>query len=304
MDVFKELTPAQIKVILEPNKSRIKDLLRLTFMDLLLKGVIAVRETEQITYKSKEVYRGKNFDVYRPKPHEILFISPFEESPDLTLTLYEMAGLVKNEIKSTENFRWDYLIEPELRKYFKPQSNIWLFRLFTGFKLNESGKILQADLGKFIVDYSTRIKGKRIEPEDVRELYKITGTNFLLIDGFDSFYLKNIFDEIEEEEKQKCKKNKVFTYDDTVIFYDSDENHKTFDFPSIPVLGGLILYQVLEQFEDVAESVSETFSSSFGSYDSTTSGWFGGDSGCGSDSSSGGDSGCSGCSGCGGCGGD
>src|SRR3954468_16770925 len=84
--ILSKLTPAETLLIRQGEGSPVKDLLKYTFMDLLLKQVLEIRNLERqpnsrdpvMTYKY--VYAGPNFNRYTCLPHELIYVSVFHKS--------------------------------------------------------------------------------------------------------------------------------------------------------------------------------------------------------------------------------
>lgn len=300
MEVLKKLSPAQTKVILAPNSSKISELLRLTFIDLVLKRVIVIREAKN-SDGTLEILRGEKFDTCTLKYHDRIFTEIFNDTPELCITIDELMKLVRREIGGSKKYKWRCLIEPELSKYFHPKP---LFGVFgSRIKLNDEGLALKNDIEKYLNRATPRVRKKSPKISEAKDIYESLGSNFLLINGYESKYLKNFFHKVRKEESKKKKMSEsADTNSHGVCVSDPGGNSI-----STPILDGIILYEILEIFESFDSIVSSNFETSFGGFDDSKPGWFEGgfdwsaDSLFGSDS--GGDSGCSGCSGCGGCGG-
>src|SRR5688572_14252843 len=77
------LTPAETMMIVHETGAARKELLKVTFMDLLLKQVL--RSVEEVSKASRHdpertltyITRGKNFEQYKPLDHEGVFLSGF-----------------------------------------------------------------------------------------------------------------------------------------------------------------------------------------------------------------------------------
>ena len=302
MDILKKLSPAEIKVILEPNKVKVTELLKLTFLDLLMKQVIKLDLVEETVRTSKQVSRAAKYENYVPAKHEELFTDAFKEAHDLVLTVYETMRMVKSEITSSRDFKWAYLIEPRLTEYFKSRPRPTFLEVFTRLRLNETGKSLQGELESFFNGFEKKVQDKSLTIDEAKSLYNTIGSNFILIEGFDSSFMKEMFEEVREEKKNIERTSDYIPIDGTTISSNDGKEERSFDIPAIPILGGVIVFEMLEHIESIAESVSDSFSSSFDSFDNSNpfsgdgdGGFFSGD-GSGS-GDFGGDSGCSGCGG-------
>lgn len=91
---FYHFTPALTQLILDQGKSSLGDLLKLTCSDLVLKQVLRIeygelKETRNKNQKTIILLKGKNFDTYTYKPHEILCYSPSLGQSNLKVNCYD-----------------------------------------------------------------------------------------------------------------------------------------------------------------------------------------------------------------------
>src|SRR5688500_11913344 len=106
--ILSKLTPAETLIVWKGNQTPLKDLLKYTAMDLLLKQVLVIEEVQRQSHKRnpvrvyKYIGRGKNFKGYACPGHELVFISAYQKSPALRILFnnfvrmgYENAGSEK-----------------------------------------------------------------------------------------------------------------------------------------------------------------------------------------------------------------
>lgn len=100
-------TPAQVILLLKGKRASLKDLLKGTFMDLLLRQVITTEE--EVVGKKRRLFvmAGKSFSSYRYHQHDLVFLQPFFENRKIRLSFgdlvrggYERAGGAKKFIRS------------------------------------------------------------------------------------------------------------------------------------------------------------------------------------------------------------
>ena len=84
-------TPAENLMLASGPNVQLKELLKGTFLDLLIKGVLTVTEVEKyiasrnMTFVYRYVSQGPGFKVYRPHEHEVLFINALKNHKDPVL---------------------------------------------------------------------------------------------------------------------------------------------------------------------------------------------------------------------------
>jgi hypothetical protein len=82
-----KLTPAETLLITQGEDTTLKDALRYTMMDLLLKRVLTITDVERESphsgniVTSKYIVAGENFKQYPALAHELVFLIPFRENP-------------------------------------------------------------------------------------------------------------------------------------------------------------------------------------------------------------------------------
>jgi hypothetical protein len=280
MTLLSKFTPAETKLILESGKATFKDLMKLTFMDLLLKKVIKIVEEEKELHISDGsrtytyIEAGKNFHKYKPKPHETVFTKPFNTEEEMQYLLqhfikvgYENSGKsrrYKRKIKETNN----------LHSYW---SDSFFESLFGLTRLNDHGERTKHEISKYLDEIDAQINDwLENDQEKALEVLLAIGGNIFLLKNLKFELLKNIDKELLTLKKTEADDDTDdddywFLYAD---FYD-DDDFFGLDFDDD--------FSFQTYFDDTLDS----FDTQFDAFDSSSS--F--------------DSGCSSCSGCGGCGG-
>jgi hypothetical protein len=258
--------------------------------------------------KYHQISTGSNFKSFKLKKHEELFTKGFAQDSEMVLSLFEVKKLIQAEFKNPKDLKWNYFVKPNLSDYFK-QLPTGLIRRFVKIRLNASGESLKEELTDVFSDLEEQFSGE-LSKQKISAIYSLIGTNVILVKGYDSKELTELF---EADKRKKRQYDPVpYPIDSTIYYSDSGETTTESDVPTFPVFDPNIIHDILDSIEGAAESISETFSSTFDSSNGDSSSWsgdgsgggfFGGGffSGDGGWGDSGGDSGCS--SGCGGCGG-
>lgn len=186
MDILATTSSVETHLVLETSRSSLKDLLRLTLLDLLLKRVLELRIVDiqhhpnDPVIKDYYVIAGANFNGYRYKAHERVLLQTFIRNSSSKLLLRHLINKGLKTAKDEKTFIFRYIRKsPLLRKKFKGSI---LYSLFGVTRLNEEGKELQEHL-------FTEIRGLEVElpklllqdPQKALEtLLAIKGNLFLL----------------------------------------------------------------------------------------------------------------------------
>lgn len=256
-----KFTPAETWVILHGKDVLLRDLLKFTLLDLLLKQVLVTEEVQRQP-SSKDpvmVYKylraGKNFAAYKSKAHEDVFLSVFKKNPATSVLFRNMVKIGFEKSSSTRRYLYRVITSEDAKDNFK-------FHFFAamvgGVRYSDKGKEVRVELQKEVKELeSTLPKWMTTDKKRALEMLTQIGGNVFLLKGLDFEMARLIQDELLKEMTQQQ--------------------------PTTAWGGG-------------CWSTFDTFDSSFNSSCSSDSGgWdWGGDSGC---SGCSGDSGCSGCGG-------
>jgi hypothetical protein len=260
MKHLSQLTPAETLIILHGEKAALSELLKFTFMDLLLKQVLVTKEIEkQANPKDpitsyKYVFTGNNFPAYQASPHENVLLSVYKKSSDTGVLFKNLVKIAYQNARYQGWYQVQVISNSNIKDLF---SRNYFERWFGGFSYTQKGsqvkKEIQAEVAMIesaIGNAITTDKNKRLD------LLKSIGGNIFLLKGLEF----SLAQEIDEEILKEKSKNT------------SDQGCSTFS-----------------SWTDYGY-YSASFDS--GCSSDNNSGSDGSDSG--------GDSGCSGCSGCGG----
>ncbi len=266
MKILSKITPAETMLIMDCTSVELRDLIKFTFMDLLRKKVIEVKEISEESQEknttlqsNKYVVAGKNFSTYKPKNHETHYLSPFTKSASIQILFKHFVKMVYQ----FSNGSWSYskLIRTNqgISNYFVQG---FFLKLFRTHKLTDTGARLKNDLSKYLKDVDKKI-------EHLLDNDKEKGLELLVSLGGNIFLLKNIdFKLLQNIDKEFAEQLKIGETDTDDL--DSD------------------WYLDFDYFEDayLLDSYFETSEDTYGSFDSDFE-----DSESSSD-----DSGCSSCS--------
>lgn len=262
MTHLSELTPAEVYILTKENITH-RELLKITFIDLLLKQVIKIFEVQRQPHIRHEIrtYQyiaiGQNFKNYQSKNHEKFFLSIFDKDEEIEMLFRSLVKVGYQKSRTLSNFKNELIKTPTLKKCFS--QNIFQ-RIFYGYSITEYGKHLKQKVEKEIQNLNSELSSiNNIENQKAIELIKIIGGNIFLLEKIDYELLNQINSDLATEMNRK----------------ETNTN-------------GSGCSGCGWSFDNYSSSFDSGCSS-----DSGCGGNSGGNSGCGS--------GCSGCGGCGGC---
>lgn len=213
MKLLSKITPAETILIRDGAAAQLKDLMKYTFMDLVLKKVIEIKEINKKSHPRDNhvsiytyVVSGKNFSRYRPKNHELPFLSPFIKSQSIKI-------LFKHFIKmayDASNGSWEYQKKTrsnlEINQYFK---ETFISNLFRIIKLTDKGIHLRNKISNYLKQIDRTINNLlKNDNKKGLELLLSLGGNIFLLKKFDFKLLKKI-------DKELLKHQRVMHSDDS-----------------------------------------------------------------------------------------
>ena len=268
MKILSKITPAETMLIKDCTSVQLKDLMKYTFMDLLLKKVIEIKEISRKSHPRDKYSRtytyvvsSKNFNKYKPKNHELIYLSPFTKSPSIQILFKNFIKMAYDSSNGSWNYKKTTRSNREINPYFKDTFFLNLFRLN---KLTDDGIKLKKEISNYLIDIDKNINHLLLnDKKKGLELLLSIGGNVFLLNNLDFQLLKTI-------DKELLNQQKVL-YNDT---YDSDSDWWLY----------IDFFEGGYEFDSYFDSFDETLNSFDSEFD---------ESGCSSD-----DSGCSSCSGC------
>ena len=102
MKILSQITPAETMLVKDCSSVQFKDLMKFTFMDLLLKKVIEIKEINKKSHPRDKYIRtytyvvsGKNFNKYKPKNHELILVTDVLRALYLQTMVYNCQSMFK-----------------------------------------------------------------------------------------------------------------------------------------------------------------------------------------------------------------
>lgn len=207
MELLSKLTPAETFMLLKPTDSRLSDLMKFTFMDLLARQVLQMPNFDkkpvqgEATLGFAYVIIGRNFKREVPKLHEMIFLFPFYKKQNAKVRFRHLMQMAFSRAKNEEKFKLKFILDsPDM----KPLITIGFWqKLFGSFALTEEGKKRQAEIVRYFnqLDKDLPLLMKNNKEEADKYLNEIKG-NVILLNAFKFELLHVIGKEITELEKQ------------------------------------------------------------------------------------------------------
>ncbi|MEQ9287193.1 MAG: hypothetical protein RIG77_09810 [Cyclobacteriaceae bacterium] len=204
MEILEKLTPAETYLLKDNTNSTFKELLKLTLADLCLKKVLKIEDKEIQSHPSnpirilKYVLTGKNYENYKPKAHELAFLSPFQKNPEIEILFNHIIRMAYENARSRKRYVYkSLLLSPELTEQFHKD---FFTRLMGDIALNNIGKNTKAKVDQELTKLESEFP--RIIQNDKKnalEILKKIGGNVFLLSGLNFDLLKEIDEELAKE---------------------------------------------------------------------------------------------------------
>lgn len=203
-----KFTPAELLFLLKKEKRRyLKELLKVTFLDLLLKKILVITEVEKEIKETTQVYRyvedGTKFYGYRPLDHECIFLDTFRKNNDIRVLFQSMVKIGYQNTKSPHHYKSVIIEHLKYNGYVKQnmlQQALGLYSL-TDEGLDIQHKV-QTEISQLEKQLPSLIKAT---DEKAMEILKVINGNVFLIDtvGVDLLeHINKAFLATTKEDKQ------------------------------------------------------------------------------------------------------
>ena len=268
MTLFSELTPAETMLIIDSDTASLKNLMKHTLMDLVLKKIITIKDElkkahprDRNVRKYTYILAGQNLSAYKPKKHELSFLGPFLKRSNYKILFPSYIKLVYQSVNRDSLYKKLIRSNPTSLPYFK--TNVF-YNILGWSKLSPKGYKTKADMLSFLKPIDQNLDHIfNHQPEKALEILLQIGGNIFLLKNF-KFGLLNKIDQELIKHQKTISKGIDTSFDNSWAYIEFFEYDSLFD------------------------GYFDSFESTFDAYDSSCSSH---------------DSGCSSCSGCGGCGG-
>lgn len=165
------LTPAEIILLLNGGKASPNDLLKSTFIDLLLKKVLAsetiIKKTgkKPIEKQVVNITSGEHLKVYSSLPHENVFLKAFNRKAERKITLNNMVKIAYKNGISKKHYLKLITESTRIRTGFNKS---FLYKLYGKIPLNETGLVWKKEIENEIEVLNKEISSL-VENDQIKE---------------------------------------------------------------------------------------------------------------------------------------
>lgn len=123
MRYLSELTPAEVYILTKDNITH-RELLKITFIDLLFKQVLRTFEVKRQPHIRQEIrtYQyigiGQNFKNYQSKNHEKFFLSTFEKDSEIEMLFRNLVKVGYQKSRTLSDFKNELIKTTTLKNVF------------------------------------------------------------------------------------------------------------------------------------------------------------------------------------------
>ena len=203
MKYLTKLTPAETLIVLTGDKTPLSELLKYTFMDLLLKQVLSIKEVQDQAGERdpvriiKYVREGEKFNQHHDRLHESVILSVFQKTPDVSILFRNLVKIAYQNARHKRHYYPQLIENSNLREAFT--SNIFE-KLFCKFSYTQRGKQMKTEIETEISELEKSISSV-MATDKARgvELLRSIGGNMFLLKGLEFDIAKEIDHELTEE---------------------------------------------------------------------------------------------------------
>jgi len=195
MTHLSKFTPAELFFLLRhPKRRYLKELLKVTFLDLLLKQILIITEVEKELKRTIQVYRyvedGAKFYGYRSLDHETVFLDTFRKNSDIRIIFKSMVKIGYQNAKSLYHYKAVILEQLKYNGYVKQNMVQQIFGLYS---LTDQGSDIQSKVRTEISQLEKQLPDLiRATDEKAMEILKAINGNIYLIDTIGVDLLEHI----------------------------------------------------------------------------------------------------------------
>jgi hypothetical protein len=202
-DLLSQLRPAETLLLVHGRSVMLKDFLKVTLMDLLLKQVLTTLEVtrpgsstepaQPLTY----VTVGKNFKGYSGEEFEEIFLSPFYKSPDGQVLFQNLIRIGHEHARNARHFMIMLLKSKSIRHYF---SRGLMERVYGGFSMSQQGAQVSERLKHEVAEMENKLPFLlEHDPDRAMQVMKTIGGNIFVLKNIPIPRMKDIETYVSEE---------------------------------------------------------------------------------------------------------
>jgi hypothetical protein len=230
MKSLSDLTPAETLLLTEGKRVPLKDLLKVTLMDLLLKQILKTVEVpngsnEATSVSNTYVVSGNNFSFSKSLSHERVFLSPFLKDKQVEILF---SNLVKISYQKAGP-------EKAYNKLIRDSAGLTgcftsgLSKLFNPFELNDYGRKIATELrGQLNQLSDTLPQLMENNPDKALEVLKHIKGNVFLVKGIDFKRMSEIENAVMSE-IYSVQSSSNSTFADPMTWLALDMSSRNFD---------------------------------------------------------------------------
>lgn len=230
MTTLSQFSPAETLILLQGKRTQLKDLLKVTLMDLLLKQVLQTLEIENSggSFKTTNTYviAGQHFNRHKYLPHEKVFLSPYLHTPGNQILFSNLVKIGYENTAYARNFIRLVFQNGTTRSCFAEG----LARIFKGkFSLTAFGEktvmAIKSELGEL---ENTLPDLMHSDPDKALTVLKQIRGNVFLVKGIDFKLMSQIENQVMSE-VHGARSSSNAGFGDPIMWMALDANARTFD---------------------------------------------------------------------------
>jgi hypothetical protein len=136
--ILQLITPAELQLMKDRKAMTLRETLRLTMLDLILRQILQV-EKEGDESPTAVVTEGPKFKSYRPLPHEAVFTDQYKSMPGNRLLMINLTKTALQKAKSLAYYQELIYTSPRMKGWIKRS---FFQRIFGGHALTAEGQIM------------------------------------------------------------------------------------------------------------------------------------------------------------------
>jgi len=181
------LTPAEALMLMDPENSSGRQMMRYTMLDLAIRGVLDVTDRHQVG-------RGEHFDESKLQPHEEVFAKYFSRFNDY-IEVDRLSTAVLSELNSrSDTFKSAYVFQSLVEKGFfeKETQRVWGVVPVSRYVLSAKGLKARKQLKRLLKRTDNQIVGTlKRNPEQAKAYLSEGGPSILLLEEFPASYFQD-----------------------------------------------------------------------------------------------------------------
>jgi hypothetical protein len=201
MKLLEQLRPAQTIMLLDGNSAAIPKMMKLTFIDLLLKKVLITKEIVRAIDRDRfaraytYVAAGPNFYHYKPLDFEKPILDPFRKSPLMGLLIRHVVKITYQGFYSRRQIRSFIIQSTPMQKYC---SQNMLQDYLGRFSLRPEGISARQKLHSELEEASSFFRNSAgNNRQKAAEILGALGGHMLLLDGVDNTLIHTLSRQID-----------------------------------------------------------------------------------------------------------